>query len=162
MDRLFIAAWPDPDTSAALALLPRPDERGVRWSRPDQWHITLRFLGNCDRNQVAARLGDAVLPFAHARLGPAIDWLGPQLVVPVDGVDELAAAVHAATDGIGDPPRPQFRGHLTVARTRRNAISSMLGHPFEAELAISEVALVRSELTPDGARYETLMTVPTR
>jgi RNA 2',3'-cyclic 3'-phosphodiesterase len=109
MDRLFIAAWPDPDTSAALALLPRPDERGVRWSRPDQWHITLRFLGNCDRNQVAARLGDAVLPFARARLGPAIDWLGPQLVVPVAGVDELAAAVHAATDGIGDPPRPQFR-----------------------------------------------------
>ncbi|MFP5488771.1 MAG: RNA 2',3'-cyclic phosphodiesterase, partial [Acidimicrobiia bacterium] len=153
MERLFVAAWPDAATAETLRRVPTPDERGVRWVPPQQWHVTLRFLGSCDRDDVSARLAAGGLPAATAQLGPAVDWLGPQLVVPVAGVDELAAAVHRATEGIGDPPRPRFRGHLTVARTRRNANSTVLGHPVTASFDVTEVALVRSDLTPDGPRY---------
>lgn len=162
MDRLFVAAWPDAPTAAALRRLPRPDERGVRWVPPEQWHVTLRFLGTCDRDEVEARLGAAHLPGGRARLGPAVEWLGPQLVVPVAGVDELATAVQDATDGIGDPPRPRFRGHLTIARTRRSASSTVLGHPVDGSFPVVEIALVRSDLTSDGPRYTTLATFPTR
>ena len=81
--------------------------------------------------------------------------------MPVAGVDELAAAVHAVTDGIGEPPRPRFRGHLTIARTRRSATSTVVGHPVVGSFTVTEVALVRSELTPDGARYTTVATSPT-
>lgn len=161
MDRLFVAAWPDDATIAALSSLPRADERGVRWSRAEQWHVTLRFLGMSDPSEVIERLSSAAVPPADAHLGPTIEWLGPQLVVPVAGVDSLAQAVTRATDDIGEPPRPRFRGHLTLARTRGNATPSLLGHPFEATFAIREVAVVRSDLTADGARYETVATVPT-
>lgn len=161
MERLFVAAWPDAGTIEALRRLPRPDERGVRWLPPEQWHVTLRFLGTCARAEVTARLDGATLPPCTAQLGPVVDWLGPQLVVPVAGVDDLAAAVHRATDGIGEPPRPRFRGHLTIARTRRNATSTVLGHPVDASFDVADVALVRSELTPDGPRYTTVATYPT-
>ena len=161
MERLFVAALPDGPTGEMLRGLPRPDERGVRWVRPEQWHVTLRFIGACSVDAVESRLDGAALPRSHARLGPAVEWLGPQLVVPVAGVDELAAAVHAVTDGIGEPPRPRFRGHLTIARTRRSATSTVVGHPVVGSFTVTEVALVRSELTPDGARYTALATYPT-
>lgn len=161
MDRLFVAASPDAATVTTLRLLPRPDERGVQWVRDEDWHVTLRFLGTCDTEAVIRRLDEAELPACRAFLGPAVDWLGPQLVVPVSGVDGLAAAVHAATEGIGDPPRPHFRGHLTIARTRRAATSTVLGHRVSAVFDVAEVALVRSELTSDGRRYTTVATFPT-
>lgn len=161
MERLFVAAVPDGPTGEMLRGIPHPDERGVRWVPSEHWHVTLRFLGTCSVDDVMTRLDGAALPRCHVRLGPAVEWLGPQLVVPVAGVDELAAAVHEATDGIGEPPRPRFRGHLTIARTRRNANSTVLGHPVAGSFAVTEVALVRSELTAAGARYTTLATYPT-
>lgn len=161
MERLFVAAVPDGPTGEMLKGLPQPDERGVRWVPSEHWHVTLRFLGTCSADDVTARLDGAALPRSQARLGPAVEWLGPQLVVPVAGVDELAASVHDATQGIGEPPRPRFRGHLTIARTRRNATSTVLGHPVTGSFTVTEVALVQSELTPDGPRYTTVATYPT-
>lgn len=161
MDRLFVAVHPDAAASAALRDLPRPDERAVRWVPEEDWHVTLRFLGRCDTTVAAERLAAARLPACHVTLGPAVEWLGPQLVVPAAGVDDLAATVQSATADIGEPPRPRFRGHLTVARTRRGATSSVLGHPLSAAFDVTEVALVRSELTPAGARYTTVATFGT-
>lgn len=161
MERLFVAAWPDASVADALRAVPRPDARGIRWVPDEQWHVTLRFLGVCDRDDVADRLAAATLPRALARLGPAVDWLGPQLVVPVAGVDELAASVAAATVDVGNAPEPAFRGHLTIARTRRDATSTVLGEPMSGSFEVREIALVRSELTPSGARYTTVATFAT-
>lgn len=161
--RLFIAAWPDEATRAVLRALPRTDEGGVRWVPSENWHITLRFLGDADPDEVSRRLGGATLPVATAVLGPAIRWLGSQLIVPAAGVDALATAVADATADLGEPPRHQFQGHLTVARTRRGTHhSNLTGHPVEATFAIEKIALVRSELLPTGARYTTVATFPTR
>ena len=44
--RLFVAVVPPDDVLEAVAALPRPVEPGVRWTRPDTWHVTLRFLGD--------------------------------------------------------------------------------------------------------------------
>lgn len=161
MERLFVAAWPDAATTDAIRAIPQPNEHGVRWVPEERWHVTLRFLGACDRHEVESRLAAAALPAAHAHLGPAVDRLGSQLVVPVVGVDDLAATVLAATADLGEPPRRRFRGHLTIARTRRGATSSVLGHPVTVSFAIAAVALIRSDLTPDGPRYTTLTTYPT-
>lgn len=161
MERLFVAAWPDPATTAALRRLPRPDQPGVRWVVAENWHVTLRFLGPCDRGDVSERLRAAHLPACRATLGPAVEWLGQQLVVPVAGVDDLAAAVHAATSGIGNPPLRPFRGHLTIARSRRAATSAVLGRPVSVAFDVDEIAVVRSELTSDGPRYTTITTIAT-
>ena len=160
MPRLFVAAWPDAATCSTLATLPHPDEDGVRRVPPENWHVTLRFLGATEFDEARERLAGATLPSAVALLGPTIGWLGRHLVAPARGVDELAAAVTTATADLGEPPR-EFRGHLTLARARRGARSSLDGHPVTARFAVREIALVQSELSPDGPEYRIVATFPT-
>lgn len=164
MVRLFVAIWPSDDVCERLRALPRKDRPGVRWVLPDNWHVTLRFLGDADPAEVAARLDDVVFETAQLRFGPGLDVLGERvIVVPVDGVGDLARAVLDATRGLGthDPPK-RFNGHLTVARLKGRArIRDLVGLPVEATQQATEVALVTSRLHRDGARYETLATWPT-
>lgn len=135
----------------------------MRWVPPENWHVTLRFVGDASPDEVAERLARASLPMATARLGPFVERLDrQQLVVPVAGVDELAAAVVRATDGVGEPARHEFRGHLTVARLRPGASSAVEGTPVDANFEVVEVALVASDLTPAGAVYTTVATFSTR
>jgi 2'-5' RNA ligase len=165
MARLFVAAWPSADVAARLATLPRSAEPGVRPVPPANWHITLRFIGEVGPDEVQEvrdRLDRAELPAAAAVVGPQIERLGRgQLVVPVAGVDELAAAVRAATGQIGLPDQHRFVGHLTVARTKHDARSALFGTPFHATMPVDEVALVESALEPTGAVYATVASFPT-
>jgi 2'-5' RNA ligase len=162
MARLFVAVWPPEHVAEELTALPRKDERGVRFVRPDNWHVTLRFLGETDPRAVVDALDGATLPPARARVGPGVDVLADRaIVVPVAGVDELAAAVVGATASLGEPPRKRFVGHLTLARLKRSArMPKALGAMVQAEFDVEEIALVQSRLHPDGARYETLSTWP--
>ncbi len=119
--RLFVAVWPPLEVVEALAALRRKDEPGVRFVAPDLWHITLRFLGDTDVGLAIGALDAATFPAARARLGPAVDVLAERaLVVPVDGLDAMAAAVTKATRRIGDLPRKRFTGHVTLARVKRH------------------------------------------
>jgi 2'-5' RNA ligase len=163
MARLFVAIWPPEDVVEVLMGLHRKDLRGVRFVVPENWHVTLRFLGEADPAAVAAALDGVALGPADARLGPAVDVVAERaLVVPVAGVDDLAHAVVAATADIGDPPpRRRFVGHLTLARVKRHArLPASIGEPVSAAFDVTEVALVESRLHPDRARYETLDTWP--
>ena len=86
------------------------------------------------------------------------------LVVPVSGVDSLAEAVRAR---VFDAPSSQpFRGHLTVGRSvgkRPISGKSKTGHVLEPlTFEVDEIALVRSTLSPDGARYDTVSTFACR
>lgn len=155
--------WPPDDVVEELRGLRRKDQRGVRFVAPESWHVTLRFLGQADPGAVAAALAGASLPPARARLGPAVDILSERaLVIPVDGLDDLAAAVESATAPFGERSRRRFVGHLTVARVKPGvAMPSTLGAMVHAEFDVHEVALVQSRLEPDGARYETLAVWPT-
>jgi RNA 2',3'-cyclic 3'-phosphodiesterase len=162
MPRLFIAAWPTDDVRARIAELDRPDEPGVRLVPDAKMHVTLRFLGESNPEQVAERLAATRLPRTSARLGPRVGRLGSKLVViPVDGVDRLAEAVRAATGDFGEPDRFAFKGHVTLARTKRNAASVLLGATIAARFDVDEIALIRSDLTEEGAIYTTLATFPT-
>lgn len=169
MARLFIAVWPSDAVRGALAALVRdlptdePDAPGVRLVPAENRHITLRFVGDAEPEQVIDRLGSALLPAATATFGPTVERLGGrQFVIPVEGVDDLAAAVRGAIAGIGESERRRFYGHLTVARTKPGARSSLLGRTFGAEMPVDEVALVASTLAPTGAKYETLARFPTQ
>ena len=162
MTRLFVAAWPDAATIERLAALTRHDTTGVRWVPDQNLHITLRFLGEVDLGVTSDLLAAAALPSATATLGPEVVQLGGrQVVVPVDGVDRLAAAVRSATAAIGEHDPRRFRGHVTVARTKRGVSSTLIGTPFGGVFAITEVALVASDLRPTGAVYTTVDTFPT-
>lgn len=155
MPRLFVAVWPPDDVVADLAAMPRPKIDGLRWTRPERLHITLRFLGQCDEAEAAGALRQLRFAPATVTLGPMLERLGRGVVMlPASGVDGLAASVADATSRIGQPPpKRRFTGHMTVARFRRDPPSGRwppAGLPtLEASFAASELALVRVE--PSGA-----------
>lgn len=164
--RCFIGLWPDDEAVARLRELPRAAVPGLRWTTADQWHVTLRFLGDLDAAAVAdvgERLRGALAGERAAQLaaGPVTAVLGRSvLCLPVDGADGLAARVRAATADVGEPPTAPFRGHLTLARSRRGIPSAVRDQPFEVSWPAMSVALIGSRLDPAGARYTTVLEVP--
>jgi len=162
MARLFIAVWPPEEVAEELRALPRKDQRGVRFVPAANWHITLRFLGEANPDAVIDALAGAEFAPALARVGPGVDVMSDRaLVVPVSGVDQLAVAVTERTRHLGEPPRKRFVGHLTLARLKPDAaMPRALGAFVTAEFEVHEVALVRSRLDPDGARYDTIASWP--
>ena len=164
MARLFVAVWPPADMVELMASLPRPEQPGVRWTTVEQWHVTLRFLGEADVDAARGALAELEAASCQAVLGPGARRLGPSaFVVPVGGLDELAAGVERAMEGVGQPsPRDpsRFRGHLTLARLKGKARAVLdVSAVVSASWWVTSVALVQSHMHPQGARYETLAEV---
>ena len=155
MPRLFVAVWPPEEVLRELAEMPRPAIDGLRWTKPERLHITLRFLGQCNEAEAAAALRRVSSPPAPITLGPSVQRLGRAVVmIPARGADDLAAAVTEATGHIGQPPpRRRFTGHMTVARFKRDPAPGQWppADPptLDAAFTASETALVRVE--PSGA-----------
>ena len=160
--RLFVAVWPSSPVVAAVAALARPSRPSVRWTTPDQWHVTLRFLGTAPVDVAVDALSRvAGAPGCEAVVGRRPIGLGREvLALPVEGLADLAAAVDTAFAGIGRAPgQREFRGHLTLARGKdvRSARVGDLDAPLR--WPVGSVSLVRSHLGRSGARYETIAAV---
>ena len=156
--RCFVAVLPPPEVLDVLARLDRPAAPGVRWTHYDQWHVTLRFLGEVDPGEVSVALAGLNAEAVVAAMGPATIVLGGHaVVVPVSGLDGLAASVVTRTTQVGEQPEDRpFVGHLTLARLGAPAPPGSVGIPLAAEFPVGEVCLVASYLLPDGAAYEVL------
>ena len=153
----------------ALHALDRPDVASVRWTGPEAWHVTLRFLGGVapdDVPSVAGALGALrTVPAVVAELGPVTRRLGRTvLMAPVAGLEPVADAVDEALAEVGVAPEARpFRGHLTVARSRGRAPlpRGLAGAALAARWVVDEVTLVESTLGgARGSRYSVLERVP--
>jgi 2'-5' RNA ligase len=169
--RLFIAVWPPPEVIAAIEALPRPAQDGLRWTTPDQWHVTLRFFGSVEAWQpvVEALDGTHLPPGLVAKAGPSLGRFGGRVLhIPVAGLEPLAAVVTAATAGIGMPPEPRpFHGHLTLARSSGRGrprptvdLRPLAAVPFAATWPVEELTVVESVTGRGGARYSTVARRP--
>jgi 2'-5' RNA ligase len=163
MMRLFVAVTPPAEAldelSAATAAL-RSAGPELRWTRPDQWHLTLAFLGEVGdgaRADLAARLGRTASRHPPIRLalhgagrfGDRVLWT--RVTGDVVALRGLAASVRAAARRarVDVEDRP-YRPHLTLARGRDGvdlrplveALAGFAGHPWTA----GELSLVRSHL----------------
>ncbi len=164
--RLFVAVWPPPEIVKRLESLDRPAVDGLRWTTAEQWHVTLRFLGDAD--VVAAKDAFGRMSAAGhttAELGPVSGRFGRRVLhVAVSGLEGLAAAAGAATSGVGRAPdgRP-FSGHVTLARARdRRGVNlrPLAGVAVAGSWPVGEVSLVASHLGGRGpARYEVVETL---
>lgn len=164
--------------------------RGVRTVAPEGVHITLKFLGNVDAGRVSelseALTGAAhgAMPFRLALRGlgafpderaPRVLWVGVAVDTGLSGGTEalgtLARRVDDACAGLGFPrERRAFSPHLTIARLRDSASDADRRRAADALAAIGlddpggfevdAMHLIKSTLTPSGARYETLHSVP--
>jgi 2'-5' RNA ligase len=155
----------------------------LRWTRPANLHLTLRFLGDMERTRIAsidAAIRSAVtatLPFTVTLGGvgvfpgsgtPRALWLGISR-----GREELAAIVGAldaelASIGIAAATAP-YRPHLTIARAGRgeNAAARAAAtalraatSDWQATFGVDRIRLYRSHLGDGPPRYETLASIP--
>ena len=173
--RAFVAAWPDDATRERLAALELGRSKNLRLVGPTRWHVTLRFLGEVADDALGA-VAEALTAAAggipgpvECRLGPATGWFTGVRVLqlPAAGLDDLAAAVGAATRPlVAEPPQgePPFNGHLTLARAKgrlgTTAQAELAGIPFDARFEVAAVDLVASEPSPAGHLYSTVVRAP--
>jgi RNA 2',3'-cyclic 3'-phosphodiesterase len=149
----------------------------ARWTAPANQHLTCKFLGATpeDRLQEIARTGAAVAregrgaAVALSKLGAfpsarraRVLWLGVD--DPAGVLTGLAEGLDLALEPLGFAAEARaFTPHLTLARFKSPVkLSSECAldtgglPPFE----VSELVLWRSHLSPKGARYERLETLP--
>jgi RNA 2',3'-cyclic 3'-phosphodiesterase len=142
---------------------------GLRWTGPEQWHLTLRFLGEVEGADLtatrAAFRGISVKGRVTAELGPSTGRFGRRVLhAPVAGLEALAEATVEATAAVGKAPdtRP-FAGHITLARARERRgvdLRALAGVPLAGKWTVGEVVLVASHLSGSGpARYEVVETL---
>jgi 2'-5' RNA ligase len=142
-------AWAESAAHAAELLAP-----DLRWTRTEQRHITLRFLGAVpDLAPVAEFVAEAVLPrapftlslggggaFPDARRASVL-WLGVR--EGGDALTELATT-------LADPDERQFRAHLTLARVNtprdlRQVIAALDACGESEPWTVDEVVLYESD-----------------
>lgn len=140
--RSFVAiALADPARSAVAEYLTtlRATRSGVAWSRPEQLHLTLKFLGNVSATQIprlAERLRSVAdrypsFPLEVTGVGafpsvirPRTLWVGvvaPALSTLASAVDDACAA-----EGFAVERRP-FHPHVTLGRVRERGRSAAPG-----------------------------------
>lgn len=168
-------------TAAQTECIKRLPAPGLKWAPPEQFHLTLRFLGSLDSTQLpdlTTRLRKACgdlkpLDLKCAGFGlfpergrPRVFWVG----VHDDGgkdLDRTFRAVTEATAGFGQQEEPEkhFTGHITLARCKeidrattakvRELVRDFSNREFGSWQA-TEVNIMRSELLPKGAIHSVL------
>src|SRR5690606_17311838 len=126
----------------------------------EQLHVTLRFLPDAEPEEVQRAVDVAAegLRAPVVALGPRVRRFGRNVVcVPASGLQDIAGVVATATAHLAEPSdeRP-FHGHVTLARLRRGANSTLVGTPFESRFVADEVHLVASVARAEGAEHRTL------
>ncbi len=168
---MFVGVWPSDEVCSTLARLPRRDDHRVRWTRRENWHVTLRFLGDLQASELDKLI--ELVDEAAARMAPVTAVLGPTtrilhravLMAPVTGLDKIARAVADATYTMGEPPERRFTGHLTLARptSRREKVPFLLaGKHVGASWPVRELAVIQSQLGGGPANYFTIATAQLR
>ena len=157
----------------------RPHAADVAWVAPANLHVTVKFLGQIDEKRVfavAAAVRDAAaghraFTLRVAGLGafptprrPRVIWAG--LADAGGSLARLAGSVDAAVAALGVPAETRpFAAHVTLGRVRESrrlpdlAEALARGTAF-GELGVDRVVLMRSELSPKGARYTELAALP--
>lgn len=169
-ERLFIALTLPQPVRDALAPLPKQIQ-GLSWTRPEQWHVTLRFIGDVPVDAIEPleeRLARVhVEPFVLPVEGvgtfppnrpPRVVWVGvgsghPRLFQLRQRVDDAILAVGLDVD------LRHFHPHITLARCLESSgpvltrwvhdHTDFAAPPFRVEA----FDLYASELRPSGAAH---------
>ncbi|MBP7933750.1 MAG: RNA 2',3'-cyclic phosphodiesterase [Phycisphaerae bacterium] len=156
---------------------------GVRWTRPDQIHLTVKFLGEVPDDQLpnvcraAELVAAACLPFG-IRIGGTgcfpphgpvrIVWAG--LVDPPAGLLDCQQACESAFASLGYPPEDRrFHPHLTLGRVKASAVADDLRAAVAGEsrfsggsFAATELVVFQSILSASGPAYAVMSRVAFR
>jgi RNA 2',3'-cyclic 3'-phosphodiesterase len=180
--RLFVAINL-PDSWKQTLALPEASigwlGRGVKWVEPRGMHLTLRFLGEVAENElpaletaIRAAVSDTA-PFSMRIHGtgvfpnprrPRVYWAG---VDAPSSLIEMQKRLESQMQNLGfETEEVPFRPHLTLARIKEpvgkeRMTEALLNFRLESDpITVSEVLLMQSHLSADGARYEAIRHFP--
>ncbi len=152
----------------------REKDLPLRWTDPDAFHITLKFLGEVRTGGLSAieesigRVAASTAPFSVSLGGfgafptirkPRVVWLG------VEASPELRCLKQDLEWGLSDcgfaAETRAFHPHLTLGRANsadgagafRGLDELMADMEFSGDLAVRSVDVMRSHLSREGARY---------
>jgi RNA 2',3'-cyclic 3'-phosphodiesterase len=157
----------------------RPLAPDVAWVSRDNLHVTVKFLGNVDTGRVEPLTG-ALATAAGAceafevdvcglgafpsRTRARVLWAG--LGAGADAAARLAASVDESLARVDVPreTRP-FAGHVTLGRVREprsntRLAAALVADPAWGRVRVDRLSLMRSDLSPRGARYTELAVAP--
>ncbi len=182
--RVFIALEVPQDVQQRIASLIEvlaASHADVGWVRPEQLHVTMKFLGELSEEQRAAtealirRVAAGQVPFIVGlrALGafpslraPRVLWVG--IDTGQDEVVRLAETLEREGSALGWPveARP-FSAHVTIGRVRsfrgREALlreAERLHWQPPAPWQVRALTLYQSLLSPSGASYRVLAEAP--
>jgi RNA 2',3'-cyclic 3'-phosphodiesterase len=181
--RLFVSV--DVSTPVREQLRQAQNELGeaggdaVRWTLPEQMHLTLRFFGDVasgfvgDIGMALSRACENTPPFELRAAGlggfpdlrqPRVIWAGLNGEVPT--LQALQKEILRETARWGHTDAREFSPHLTIGRVRDGHGIGTLAKKLDAWAArefgnwrVSEVRLMQSELAPGGARHTELAVI---
>ena len=181
--RAFIAIELNSDTQEGLARIQselRSARADVKWVKPQNIHLTLKFLGNIDSSQaekikqILDEIGNKFKSFESDlnELGafpkpnsPRVIWVGMQ-----KGKDQVISIVNDLENKISEigilREDRTFHPHVTLGRLRSPHNRSGLVEFLEKNKTIpplnftaDKIVLFKSTLTPQGPIYEPLAQV---
>lgn len=147
---------------------------------PDQFHVTLKFLGGTRKDQVpeiveaaedaVAGVEEQTLEVAGAGAFPDLSYLSVVWAGIGNGGDVTAVAegLEERLEPLGfEPEDRDFHPHVTVARVNSGRRKDRLVDAIEAnddetwgEVGWTRVVLMRSDLQTDGPVYTVVESVP--
>lgn len=170
--RLFIALIPDPAMreqiqAATWQLAIRTNPQGKRLIEPENYHLTLQFLGPEIGATQATAIRQALSLVKGAPITLALDiassftasdvwWLGPREVPTA--LIELRAEITRRTASVGiATDRTKFVPHVSIMKVAQKLPPTQV--PAIAWSA-SAFSLMSSTVTKEGSRYEVMETWP--
>lgn len=158
----------------------RPQGGNVKWAKPGNIHLTVKFLGDTDQklvpkisegvDGVAARSSavsaviDTVGGFPNLKR-PRVIWAGASEGIEAAG--KIAREVDLAMRQLRfEKEKRPFKAHLTLGRVRQGrSVDELTGvlqrYKFEPiPLLLDRLTLFKSTLTPTGPIYDILHEAP--
>lgn len=168
--RLFFAVWPDAAARTELSALVRRLKSDIRarWLPPEQWHLTLAFLGAvaAERlpeaqacvDKLRAEAGELVLDRIEYWRRSGVICLTPSQAPSAlnDLARDLVGALRQVDFALEERP---FRAHLTLVR---KVVLAPVEYPRFVPISMSydALTLVESIATHQGSQYRILHSWP--
>ena len=151
----------------------------IKWVRPENMHITLKFLGDIQPDQIDSienvirDVAGSVTPFNVWIRGagcfpnehhPRVLWLGIFTKTEIPG--HMARDLNGRLAVLGfQTEKRKFKPHLTLGRVRTlknigQVVGRMRQEGFESDgFHVNQIHLMQSRLKPSGAEYSVLKSI---
>jgi len=182
--RLFVSVDLPDDLAEPVADLQAEftEASGLKFTDPEQAHITMKFLGDVEEGRLpaleralSAAVADADIDPVTVRYGglgvfPSLEYISVVWLGVKEGGDELTRlheAIEHRTTAMGfDAEDHDFTPHVTLARMEhaggKELVQDLVRErdPTIGETRVDEIRLTESTLTDEGPVYSTVESFP--